>query len=46
MVEFRDALTGVIDEYGQDQEETAPLPSSTIIGDRRAKQVGLVICIM
>lgn len=38
MVEFRDALTGVIDEYGQDLGESTPLPNSTVIGDRRSKQ--------
>lgn len=45
MVEFRDALTGVIDEYGQDEGESAPLPSSTVIGDRRSKQVCFVMCL-
>ena len=39
MVEFRDAMTGVIEEFGQDDIEVAPLPNSTMIGDRRAKQV-------
>lgn len=38
MIEFRDALTGVIDEYGQDETDVAPLPSSTVIGERRSKQ--------
>lgn len=38
MIEFRDALTGVIDEYGQNSEAPA-LPASTSIGDRHSKQV-------
>ena len=40
MVEFRDALTGLIDEYGQDTINQPELPTSHVIGSRRGKQVG------
>lgn len=38
MVEFRDALTGLIDEYGQDVADQLELPQSHVIGTRRSKQ--------
>lgn len=38
MVEFRDALTGLIDEYGQDIADQLELPQSHVIGNRRSKQ--------
>jgi len=38
MVEFRDALTGLIDEYGQDIADQLWLPQSNVIGNRRYKQ--------
>jgi len=40
MVEFRDALAGLLDEYGQDSIDQPELPSSHIVGSRRNKQVG------
>ena len=39
MVEFRDALTGLIDEFGQDAADQPDLPPSHVIGSRRSKQV-------
>lgn len=38
MVEFRDALTGLIDEFGQDAADQPDLPPSHVIGSRRSKQ--------
>jgi len=38
MVEFRDALAGLIDEYGQDLANEVELPQSTVVGNRRSKQ--------
>nr|NP_001071804.1 PUR-alpha/beta/gamma protein [Ciona intestinalis]BAE06663.1 Ci-PUR-alpha/beta/gamma [Ciona intestinalis] len=37
MVEFRDALTALIDEFAQDAGEQAELPSSHVIGNYRSK---------
>ena len=39
MIEFRDALTGLIDEYGQIEEDQFELPKPHVIGDKRNKQV-------
>ena len=39
MVEFRDALSGLIDEYGQDVADQLELPESRVVGNRRSKQV-------
>lgn len=41
LVEFRDALTGLIDEYGQ--EDQVELPPSRVIGNRRSKQVHVAV---
>ena len=39
MIEFRDTLTGLIDEYGQIEEDQFELPKPHVIGDKRNKQV-------
>ena len=40
MIEFRDTLTGLIDEFGKGEEEEAyDLPKPAIIGDKKSKQV-------
>jgi len=38
MVEFRDALAGLIDEYGNDVVDQVELPESRVIGNKRSKQ--------
>ncbi|CAK8683118.1 transcriptional regulator protein Pur-beta-like [Clavelina lepadiformis] len=38
MVEFRDALTGLIDEFGQEALDQPELPPPHVIGNRRPKQ--------
>jgi len=38
MIEFRDTLTGLIDEYGQIEEDQFELPKPHVIGDKRNKQ--------
>jgi len=39
MIEFRDTLTGLIDEFGKGEEEEAyDLPKPAIIGDKKSKQ--------
>ena len=40
MIEFRDTLTGLIDEFGKgDEEDPYDLPKPAIIGDKKSKQV-------
>lgn len=39
MIEFRDTLTGLIDEYGQVEDDQFELPKPAVIGDKRTKQV-------
>ena len=40
MIEFRDTLTGLIDEFGKgDEEDPYDLPKPTVIGDKKSKQV-------
>ena len=39
MIEFRDTLTGLIDEYGQVEEDQFELPKPAVIGEKRTKQV-------
>lgn len=41
MIEFRDTLTGLIDEYGAVEEDQFELPKPAVIGDKRTKQVKL-----
>ena len=43
MIEFRDTLTGLIDEYGQIEEDQFELPKPHVIGDKRNKQVPNVV---
>jgi len=38
MIEFRDTLTGLIDEYGAVEEDQFELPKPAVIGDKRTKQ--------
>lgn len=39
MIEFRDTLTGLIDEFGKgDEEDPYDLPKPTVIGDKKSKQ--------
>jgi len=38
MIEFRDTLTGLIDEFGQVEEEPFELPKPAVIGDKKTKQ--------
>ena len=42
MIEFRDTLTGLIDEYGAVEEDQFELPKPAMIGDKRTKQVSLI----
>lgn len=39
MIEFRDTLTGLIDEFGQVEEDPFELPKPAVIGDKKTKQV-------
>ena len=39
MVEFRDALAGLLEEFGQVSIDQPELPPSQTIGSRRSKQV-------
>lgn len=38
MIEFRDTLTGLIDEFGQVEEDPFELPKPAVIGDKKTKQ--------
>merc|ERR1712168_242050 len=42
MIEFRDTLTGLIDEFGQVEEDPFELPKPAVIGDKKTKQFFLV----
>ena len=44
MIEFRDTLTGLIDEYGQVEEDQFELPKPAVIGDKRTEQVHIRKC--
>ena len=39
MIEFRDTLTGLIDEFGQVEVDPFELPKPAVIGDKKTKQV-------
>merc|ERR1712168_699731 len=38
MIEFRDTLTGLIDEFGKVEEDPFELPKPAVIGDKKTKQ--------